>query len=666
MTVAATIEVGTGGRSGTGQGMALARTPGRAPDRAGSGAADRVSGTGSEAAGAGSRAAAAGTQSFRSSWQTQMASLDKAAESGGLEDAADGAQDSSQGSKAAVTSGSTLPAVRASTQQSAMAAMAAQNSPLPGAGSVAGRASLPQGRSTIGTSATQLDRTATASVDRGATAQASSKRNESEKAKAASHTGKSEGTATAPGQTALLAATPIPVLGITVAPAPAAQADLSRPTVAAQTSAGINAGSTGSAGSGGLELWSGSVGNQTAGIAQGTGAHRSGGSAQGQAEGPDSKVTAEPSRSAAEASAESAGASAAKSPPAAVPEVHRAQAAVSGGDSRDGGVALADGKPDASSGSPEAVAGETVTGTGGGHAEAVAGASDREGQAETTSAVPVAAPQTQLAIPAQDQSSLAAPIVSYGSEVSLTQNTSLANGSSAASQGTQRGTRVSGTAEHRTAAVPVQAAGVSLDAGGDAGGLVRDPAGTQAATSLPDGTRGASASAAPREAFAELDSGPGAVTWTHAAPRQAEAGFQDPTLGWVSVRADMVGGGVHAALVPGSAEAAQELGRQMDGLHTYLAEQRTPVESLSMASPSGRGGDFSGGRGQPTEQNTQGQGAGQESSGQQASSDREQVTAVRGMGIDRTATIRDSSAITGMDRMASLEVSGGSHISVVA
>jgi hypothetical protein len=37
--------------------------------------------------------------------------------------------------------------------------------------------------------------------------------------------------------------------------------------------------------------------------------------------------------------------------------------------------------------------------------------------------------------------------------------------------------------------------------------------------------------------------------------------------------------------MPGSAQAAQELGKHVDGLNTYLAEQRTPVETLGVAAP---------------------------------------------------------------------------------
>jgi predicted phage tail protein len=51
------------------------------------------------------------------------------------------------------------------------------------------------------------------------------------------------------------------------------------------------------------------------------------------------------------------------------------------------------------------------------------------------------------------------------------------------------------------------------------------------------------------------------------------------------VRAGWSGGNVHAALVPGSAEAAQALSTQLPGLSTYLAEEHTRVSTLTMATP---------------------------------------------------------------------------------
>lgn len=107
------------------------------------------------------------------------------------------------------------------------------------------------------------------------------------------------------------------------------------------------------------------------------------------------------------------------------------------------------------------------------------------------------------------------------------------------------------------------------------------------------------ADSGPQAAFAALDSAvkPDAPSWIHAGTRRAEAGFEDPALGWVGVRADLSSSGVHATLVPGSVEAAQALSGHMAGLNAYLAEHHTPVATLSMASPGDRGMSNSAGQG---------------------------------------------------------------------
>ena len=90
-----------------------------------------------------------------------------------------------------------------------------------------------------------------------------------------------------------------------------------------------------------------------------------------------------------------------------------------------------------------------------------------------------------------------------------------------------------------------------------------------------------------RETFSALDagSGTGTMSWVHAGAQSAEAGFQDPALGWVGVRADLSGGAVHAAVMAGSSDAAQTLGGHMAGLSAYLADHHAGVASLTMASP---------------------------------------------------------------------------------
>jgi hypothetical protein len=54
--------------------------------------------------------------------------------------------------------------------------------------------------------------------------------------------------------------------------------------------------------------------------------------------------------------------------------------------------------------------------------------------------------------------------------------------------------------------------------------------------------------------------------------------------------------------VPGSADAAVALGGHLTGLNSYLAEQHSPVSSLTMAAPEGRSPDS--GMGQGAEQET--------------------------------------------------------------
>lgn len=92
------------------------------------------------------------------------------------------------------------------------------------------------------------------------------------------------------------------------------------------------------------------------------------------------------------------------------------------------------------------------------------------------------------------------------------------------------------------------------------------------------------------EAFTALDTevSPVAPTWVHAAAQHAEAGFEDPALGWVGVRAQLGGGGVHASLVPGSTDAALALGNHLAGLNAYLAEHHAEVSAVTLSAPESR------------------------------------------------------------------------------
>jgi len=121
---------------------------------------------------------------------------------------------------------------------------------------------------------------------------------------------------------------------------------------------------------------------------------------------------------------------------------------------------------------------------------------------------------------------------------------------------------------------------------------LRGLAGTQGAGATAHGAGSKSAAAGESnsaETFAALDAtaAPGKPAWIHTGAQQAEAGFQDPDLGWVGVRADSSGGGIHAELVAGSADASQALSGHMAGLNAFLAEHHTPVETLTLSTTSG-------------------------------------------------------------------------------
>jgi hypothetical protein len=202
----------------------------------------------------------------------------------------------------------------------------------------------------------------------------------------------------------------------------------------------------------------------------------------------------------------------------------------------------------------------------------------------------------------------------------------------------------------------------------DQSALTGELAGVRAVASAAAGVAGVSAAAttttSPRETFAALDAtdAPATATWIHAGARQAEAGFQDPALGWIGVRADSSGGGVHAQLVPGSADAAQALGGHLEGLNAYLIEHRTPVETLTLTAPEsgwagsgsdkGAGQQMQQGAGQQTGQQT-GQGT---DSGSQPSQSLDLPVTVSGLPASSRWLDGGTQAVT----------PGGVHISVMA
>jgi hypothetical protein len=89
------------------------------------------------------------------------------------------------------------------------------------------------------------------------------------------------------------------------------------------------------------------------------------------------------------------------------------------------------------------------------------------------------------------------------------------------------------------------------------------------------------------ETFVAIDAGTGvpASHWTVASSHRAEAGFQDPVLGWVTVRAQAGAGSMHATLVPASDTAAQVLNTHLAGLNAHMAPQYQHLNPVTLASP---------------------------------------------------------------------------------
>jgi len=165
------------------------------------------------------------------------------------------------------------------------------------------------------------------------------------------------------------------------------------------------------------------------------------------------------------------------------------------------------------------------------------------------------------------------------------------------------------------AAGPGSPSGQTPSLTADASALVRDAAGERGAMNqsgeTAGGGTGASAASGSRDTFAALDSEGAQVKpiWVHAGAQRAEAGFQDPALGWVGVRADSSGGGIHASVVADSTAAAQTLGSHLAGLNAYLAEHHGEVHAVTMSAPAGGWADANAGQGGAHQET--GQGAGQ-------------------------------------------------------
>jgi hypothetical protein len=172
----------------------------------------------------------------------------------------------------------------------------------------------------------------------------------------------------------------------------------------------------------------------------------------------------------------------------------------------------------------------------------------------------------------------------------------------------------------------------------------------------------------PSDTFAALDAeaSTGRLAWIHAGAQQAEAGYQDPTLGWVGVRADSSGAGVHAVLVPSSPDAAQALGSHIDGLNAYLSEHHSPVETLTLASPESRPAHS--GMEQGASQNMH-QGAGDgtgQNTGQNTGQDMAAKLQSNTPGYRPAISSTDSTTNAGVADQTAQTSSGGVYISVIA
>lgn len=74
-------------------------------------------------------------------------------------------------------------------------------------------------------------------------------------------------------------------------------------------------------------------------------------------------------------------------------------------------------------------------------------------------------------------------------------------------------------------------------------------------------------------------------SWSTIGSHRVEAGYRDPSLGWITVRAQAGPGGIHAAVVPASFEAAQVLGSHLAPLNAFLQDQSLHVNTVRLASP---------------------------------------------------------------------------------
>jgi len=101
-----------------------------------------------------------------------------------------------------------------------------------------------------------------------------------------------------------------------------------------------------------------------------------------------------------------------------------------------------------------------------------------------------------------------------------------------------------------------------------------------------------------RDPFHAMDLQNATHTWpsNSASPRELSVGYRDSDLGYVELRAQQDGSGVHASLVAQSAASEASLHAQLADLGSWLNARHTPVESLHVLAQSSSTSSNSGGQ----------------------------------------------------------------------
>jgi hypothetical protein len=81
--------------------------------------------------------------------------------------------------------------------------------------------------------------------------------------------------------------------------------------------------------------------------------------------------------------------------------------------------------------------------------------------------------------------------------------------------------------------------------------------------------------------------------WIHTGSHRAEAGFEDPSFGWIGVRAERDSGGLRAVLVPSSNDAEEALNAHLSGLNAHLANNHIQMPPVTVSSAHDRSFDSS-------------------------------------------------------------------------